>query len=161
NELLGHIALVREINSRFDQGERLDQPLPPGLGPPTEQTTELTEGLAPLRLGLRPDQVSETLHSGEVEPANLEGPTGELPRLGKANPGQCAKRLEHRRDDSPAPVDLEFSQILAGLAPGSRKPKRQRLVEEKPGRGVSDLGQCGASRLGDSADEPLKREPRG
>src|SRR5262249_31790137 len=160
HELFGHVALVREIDARLDQSQRLDQPLPPGLCPPAQEATKLAERLAPLSLGFGADQIGETFHGGEVEPPGLEGPTGELPRLSQTKARQLTECLEHRRNDRPAPVDVKLSQVLAGLALGPRKPKHQRLVEENPRRRIMDPGQYGSPWLGDSADESLKREPR-
>jgi hypothetical protein len=58
-------------------------------------------------------------------------------------------------------MDVKLSQVLAGLALGSRKPKHQRLVEENPRRRIMDPGQYGSSWLRNSVDESLKREPCG
>ena len=69
---------------RLDQRQRLDQPLPPGLGAVAEQALHLAERLPALALRLRRHQVGEAFHRGEIELAVLEGAAGELAGLGRA-----------------------------------------------------------------------------
>ena len=64
---------------------------PPRLGAVADQALELAERLPALRRRLCRDQVGQTLHRCEIEPAVLEGAAGELagfagrqPRSGRA-----------------------------------------------------------------------------
>ena len=54
DELLRDIALVRKIDPGLDQRQRLDQPRAPGLGAVAQETAQLPERLAALRLASRP-----------------------------------------------------------------------------------------------------------
>ena len=79
----GDVALVGEVERRFDERARFDQSGPPALDLGAEHALRLGDRLPPLRLGLGGDEVGEALQRREVHPAGLEGAPRELARAGE------------------------------------------------------------------------------
>ena len=129
HQVMGHVALVGKIDDRLHQREGRDQPGPPFLGPLTQEARKLPECLAPLGLGLRPDQIGEPFNPGEVELAVLEGAAGEFAGFGGPQFGSPAERFQHRRHHGTAAMKVEFGGILAGFAARAGKPQHQRIVD--------------------------------
>ena len=71
-QIFRHIGLIRKIDPRLDQSERLDQPPPPSLGAVTDQTLELTKSEATLCRRFGGDKIGQTLDRREIEPAIFE-----------------------------------------------------------------------------------------
>ena len=85
DQFSGHVTFVGEINSGFDQGGRLDDPLAPVPHPVAEQTFQLAQRLAALPIGVGMDQIVETFGLDEIELAVLECAPGEFSRLGRTD----------------------------------------------------------------------------
>ena len=81
DQVLRHVGLVREVDPRLDQRQRLDQPRAPHLRLSRQASVELAKRLAALRLGLRIDEVGKSLDGGQVDAAVREGAARELARL--------------------------------------------------------------------------------
>ena len=105
-QIFRHVPLVRKIDARFDQRQRLDQLLAPGVGLLAERAAHLTVGLPPLALCLGHDQVGKPLDGGEVELAVLEGAAGEFARLSRPQAFDTAERGQESRDDGAAAMRL-------------------------------------------------------
>ena len=101
--------------------------------------------LAPLRLGLRFDQIGEALDFGKVNSAVQKGAPGEFSRLGRPKPGNERERLDHRGNDGAPPGHADFRHVLAAEA--ARRPKMgdQGTVERFAGEGMAKGPQDGAA----------------
>ena len=84
-----------------------------------EKPFELPQRLAPLHLGLGVDQVGKTFDLGEIELAVFKAAPRELARLGWAQTIDARERVEQRRDDRLAAMDVKLRDIFAG---GARRP---------------------------------------
>ena len=115
--------------------------------------SELRLGLAPLGLGLRVDQVRNSLGLGQIEFAMLEGPPRELSGLGQPQ-AQARKALEESVDHGGTAVNLEFSHILARVTSRRREPEDQAAVDQLACR-VPQLPHHGAARGGDLTGQGL------
>ena len=162
---------------RFDQRQRLNQLLPPGLGRRAERAFHLAQRLAPLALRFGRHQVGEAFDRGEIELAVLEGAAGEFAGLGRSQALDAAERVEHRGDHRAAAVQLQLGYVLAGLALRRRKPQRQRLVDDVVGLGsrmrasaalrgegtlpVSALQRRAGARAGNADDGDGRRRAAG
>ncbi len=125
---VGGQRLIREVDGRFEIGQPLQQGLPPRLVAPPERAAELGQGLAPLAFALGVDKIGDRLGLAQVELAGLEGPAGELPRLGQPQPpGQ--ERLGDCIDSRRPPVQVQLGGVFAGVAARARRPQHQGLVE--------------------------------
>ncbi len=154
DQILGHIGLVGKVDPRFDQRQRVDQALPPGFGAPASQALELPERLPALGRRLRRDEIGKPFDSREIEAAVLERAPSELTRLGQPATVDPAQRLEHGGNHRVAAVQLQFGDILAGLAVRRRKPQRQRLVDHvavRPDRAPAPAPPCAARARARSA----------
>ena len=156
-QILRHIGLVGKIDARFDQRQRLDQPLPPAFRRLGERALQLAQRLPPLAFGLRHDQVGEAFDRSQIELAVLEGAAGELASLGRAQAGQARKRSKRRRDHGAAAVQLQLGCVLAGLAVGPGKPQDQRLVDDLFGLRIAHAGERGFARGRELAGQLFER----
>ena len=82
-ESLRRIFLIRKIDTRFKQCERLGQTFSPIGIKPLERTIHLLEGLAKLRFALGIDQISDRFGAREIELPGFEGSAGKLAGFGK------------------------------------------------------------------------------
>ena len=156
-QIVRHVGLVGKIDARVDQGERLNQPLPPRLGTVAEKSLELTQRLAALPFGFRHHQIGEALDGGEIELAVLEAAPGELAGLGRTQALDARQRGEHCGDHRAATVQLQFGDILAGLAVRAGKPQRQRLVDRLVCLRVAQASELGGAGRGDFAGKDFQR----
>ena len=78
-----HVALVRKINSGFDQGRRFDDPRAPIARSVAKQSLQLAQRLAPLPIGVGMDEIVETFGLGQIELAVLESAPGKFAGLGR------------------------------------------------------------------------------
>ena len=110
------IGLVGKIDAGFGQRLRLDQALAPVFGAIAEQTLQLAQRLAALRIGVGVDQIGEAFDRGEVELAVLERAAGELAGLGQPQAVHARERGEQRGDHRASAMQLDLGDVLAGLA---------------------------------------------
>ena len=109
---------------------------------------------------LRRDQVGQTLDRGQIHAAVLEGPAGELARLGMTQALELPQRRQHRRDHGAAAVHLQLGDVLAGLAVGAGEPERQALIDAVAGCGIAHPRQRRPPRLRDAADQLFQGHAR-
>ncbi len=74
------VAFIGEIETGFDQRQRIDQACAPSIIEIGQRARRLRQSLAPLPLRLGIDEIRETLDFGEVELARLERAPRELAR---------------------------------------------------------------------------------
>ena len=160
DQVFGHIGLVGKVDPGLDQRQGLDQPLPPSLGPVADQTLELPKRLTPLRRRFRRNQIAQTFDLSEIEPPRLERPAGEFARLGQTAARNRAKRLKHAGNHGVPAVQLQFGDVLAGLAARSGKPQRQRLVDRLTIGRIAHARQRCLARLRQAADQLFQRDAR-
>jgi len=130
DQLRGHVALVGEIDSSFDQRGGFDDLRAPVTRSVAEQPLQLTQRLAALTIGVGVDQIIETFGLGEIELAVLE------PTSGENSPGSAARiwssaesvREQCRQNRAPA-VDVKFGDVFSGRTCRSRKPKHHPIVD--------------------------------
>ena len=158
-QIVRHVGLVGKVDAGFDQRQRLDEFLPPGLGAVTQRAGHLPIGLPALALGFRHYQIGEAFDGGEIELAVLEGAAGEFAGLGGAQILEAGEGGQRRRDHRAAAVQLQFGRVLAGLAVRSGEPQRQRLVDHLAGCRIADAGKGRLARRGDFAGEALSASP--
>ena len=72
------IAFIGEIEPRLDLGAQIEQLIAPAVDALRQAALEPRQGLAPLVLGFRLEQIAETFDLDQVELAVLEGAAGEL-----------------------------------------------------------------------------------
>jgi hypothetical protein len=93
--------------------------------------------LAALALGFGVHEVGQALSFGQIELAVLEGAAGVFARLGWADAGLAQGRVDNRRDDGRAAMDVEFDDVFAGEAVGPGKPERQAIIERNAGARIA------------------------
>jgi hypothetical protein len=76
-----------------------------------EHTAGLGDGLPPLCLGLRIDEIGNPLGLGQVDLAVLESPASELSGL-RETAAERRQRSQDTRNDSPTTVQEDLDDIL-------------------------------------------------
>jgi hypothetical protein len=84
-----------------------------------------------LRLGLRVDQIGQSLRLREIEAPVLEGTQRELAGFGRAYRIVLGKLIENRSHDSAAAVTMNFGNILTREACWARHEQDQRMIEQR------------------------------
>ena len=122
-------VFIGKIDHRFEVGQRLNQPMPPGVVAFLERAAHLPQGLARLGGGFRRHQVGQGFGLGQIHFVVLEGTPGELSRLGGPQAGDAAqKRQAELSINSAAAVEMKLGHILAGETVRRRKPQHQSVV---------------------------------
>ena len=108
---------------------------PAGLGDPIRKGADPRLGQADLGVGFRGHQVPQGLGLQQTLLAVQKGPAGELPRFRQTDP-QGAEVRHQAPHQQGVPVELEFHQVLAGIAGGGREEQHQRpFAEAVPAEG--------------------------
>ena len=135
--LLGQL-LIREINLGLQQRERVDQSQTPAVDQTGDAAPQLLERPAVLLGGFRRKKIGKPLGLGEIEPLVDNCPTGEFPRLGRAETGEPGKAGQQMRSDSTASMHLQLSDILARRTRGTGKPENHAMIDRIPAVRVKD-----------------------
>ncbi len=159
DKLRRHVTLVGEIDPRLNQRRRLNDLLSPALGFYAEQTFQMPQRLTALTIGVGMNQIVETFGFGEIELAVLESAARELPRLCRTQAVDRTERIEHRRDDGSAAMNMKFRDVFAGRAVRTRKPEHDRFVDGAAVE-IAQGREMGNTRCRQFSTQPLDRRPR-
>jgi hypothetical protein len=98
----------------------------------------LTQGLSPLRIRFRVNQIRDSFRLGKIKLPILKSPAGEFSRFRATQP-LPNQRVQNCLDDGATAVHVKLRAVLAGITGGSRKPEYQSLIQ--------DLARIGALKL--------------
>jgi hypothetical protein len=155
-QVLRHIALIGEVEARFEQRQDLQHALAPALGGIPQPPPELEHGLSALRLGLGVDDVGEAFHLGKVHASVEKSPARELAGFRRAAVLNRGERAQNGRPGRQPAMDLELGLILAGETPRPRHPQDQGLIEGLAAARVLQRAHRRAPGLGHPAGHPLQ-----
>ena len=160
---LRNVVLVGEVDAGFDQRQRLDQPLAPGLRARAEHALEMLERLPALRFGLGRHQIGEAFDRGQIHAAVLERAAGELAGLGVPKAVELASAASTAAITARPPCTCSSAMSspvsLFGAGNQSARPSSMTLA----GGGIAHARQRRPPRLaapGRSA-APARRRARG
>ena len=125
-----NILRVGEVELRLEPRPRADQAFPPSFVKLAKRAVRLAERLPALRLGLGIHQIGQPLDLGQVHPPTVEGPAGELPRLGRTEPFELRQRLQSRRHNGSPAMHMEFGHVLAGERVRRREEQDETVIDE-------------------------------
>ncbi len=158
--MLGNVFLFGEVNSGFDQRNRLDDPLAPGLRAGAQHAFEMLERLPALRFRLSRHQIGEAFDRGQIHAAVLERAAREFAGLRVTKLIEPAQRGKNRCDYGTAAMHLQLGEVLAGLAVRRRKPERQAFVDDFAAGGIAHAHERGPARFRHTAREHLQCDTR-
>ena len=103
-------------------------------------------------------QITANLDTGEIDAPILERAPRELARLRRTQSIDVCQRRHDRRNNRAATMQLELGDIFSGLASRSRKPERQRLIDNLAAW-RTNAGKRSFAWIRNPAHERLKRRP--
>jgi len=159
DQIVRHIGLIGKINPAPRPAPMLRSAACATPRRDRRSVPELPEGLTPLCRCFRSDEIGQAFHFSKIEAAILERTARELASLAGRQPSIF---LAHQiRPRSPrAAVQLQFSNILAGLAVRGREPQHQRFIDHIAARRIAHTRQaspCAARGGGRSASRAPRR----
>ena len=128
-------------------GKYVDQLGPPAFKPVSQPAAKLREGLSPLGIGARVNQVGNRLGLGQVNLTGEKRTLRKLPRFGQPQTRQCRQRAGDGLDRGPPAMDMQLGHIFTGKTGGPGKPDRQPVIQRAAIHRIHHTAPYGPPRL--------------
>lgn len=155
--LRGHIdrnIFVGKIDGRFQKRGRPNQSLAPSVNLGPEGARQDPQGLAPLSLGFRLEQVAQSFDLREVENAVFQCASREFAGFGQPQTVDAPQGREQRRHGCRTAMALKFNDIFPGKTGTFGKAQYQSLIE----RHAIGIREPTQTRLPRRRQRPRQRE---
>ena len=173
-----HIFLIREVDARFDEGERSAQLVDEGAGDAGQLAVGQGVGGGELGVACGGDGCGDALGLHEVQPPGEVSAERELARLGQSRPRREAL-VQHAVEQRRVPGQLQLGGVVAGVGVGGGEGEEQSgeggerggaeshrlsppqlrsgglledLVEDEEGVGAGEADQAAGGATGGGAD---------